>query len=184
MPKEEWKKSLGEQTTRLILIPLLHTNIMLLLIHIMRLLVFFHKTSVRDHTFFLVILIGLQHIPSRLHMTFIKKQSYDKDINKQITEQTLYHHKHYFLFSLSHPLILQPKHRSFSRHLYLFCCCGITCGCWILDVLGRGFIEGGMGIWGGRGWIGKESCTNHRTRAEPQQIVAQRLLSCLQYPVP
>ena len=145
MPKEEWKKSLGEQTTRLILIPLLHTNIMLLLIHIMRLLFFFHKTSVRVHTFFLVILIGLQHIPSRLHMTFIK------------------------------------KHSSFSRHLYLFCCCGITCGCWILDVLGRGFIEGGMGIWGGRGWIGKESCTNHRTRAEPQQIVAQRLLSCLQY---
>ena len=71
--KRRMKKSLGEQTTRLILIPLLHTNIMLLLIHIMRLLFFFHKTSVRVHTFFLVILIGLQHIPSRLHMTFIKK---------------------------------------------------------------------------------------------------------------
>ncbi len=27
-------------------------------------------------------------------------------------------------------------------------------------------------------------CTNLRTEAEPQQIVAQRLLSCLQYPVP
>ena len=27
-------------------------------------------------------------------------------------------------------------------------------------------------------------CTNPGTRAEPQQIVAQRLLSCLQYPVP
>jgi hypothetical protein len=26
--------------------------------------------------------------------------------------------------------------------------------------------------------------TNLRTKAEPQQIVAQRLLSCLQYPVP
>jgi hypothetical protein len=26
--------------------------------------------------------------------------------------------------------------------------------------------------------------TNLRTEAEPQQIVAQRLLSCLQYPVP
>ena len=26
--------------------------------------------------------------------------------------------------------------------------------------------------------------TNHETRAEPQQIVAQRLLSCVQYPVP
>ena len=28
-----------------------------------------------------------------------------------------------------------------------------------------------------------EECTNLETEAEPQQIVAQRLLSCLQYPV-
>ena len=27
-------------------------------------------------------------------------------------------------------------------------------------------------------------CTNLETQAEPQQIVAQGLLSCLQYPVP
>ena len=51
-------------------------------------------------------------------------------------------------------------------------------------------------VWGG--WIDNilarttvaNCCTNRRhrtnpgTRAEPQQIVAQRLLSCLQYPVP
>jgi hypothetical protein len=29
-----------------------------------------------------------------------------------------------------------------------------------------------------------EECTNLETEAEPQQIVAQGLLSCLQYPVP
>jgi hypothetical protein len=29
-----------------------------------------------------------------------------------------------------------------------------------------------------------EECTNLETKAEPQQIVAQGLLSCLQYPVP
>ena len=28
------------------------------------------------------------------------------------------------------------------------------------------------------------TCTNLETRDKPQQIVAQRLLSCLQYPIP
>ena len=42
---------------------------------------------------------------------------------------------------------------------------------------------GGFGV-GGWGWVGKsKSCTNPGTRVEPQQIVAQRLLSCVQYPV-
>jgi hypothetical protein len=56
-------------------------------------------------------------------------------------------------------------------------------------------------FWGGRGLVGPvgfqqtgvfggvrigtpEECTNLETKAEPQQIVAQGLLSCLQYPVP
>ena len=111
IPKEEWKKKdLEKKNTRLSLIPLLHTKIVLLLIDIMRLLFFFHKTSVKVHThthththtrclaFFLVILIGLQHIRIRLHMTFIRKQSWQRQsVNKQTTDQTVYHHKHYFL---------------------------------------------------------------------------------------
>ena len=50
--------------------------------------------------------------------------------------------------------------------------------------------------WGGRGELVERTYQGYivseiivstqiaRTRAEPQQIVAQRLLSCLQYPVP
>ena len=52
------------------------------------------------------------------------------------------------------------------------------------------FVEGGGGELVERtyqGYIVSEiivSTQIARTRAEPQQIVAQRLLSCLQYPVP
>ena len=39
--------------------------------------------------------------------------------------------------------------------------------------------EGGKG--GGELTLSKAECTNLETQAEPQQIVAQGLLSCLQY---
>ena len=39
---------------------------------------------------------------------------------------------------------------------------------------------GGGGVGRGTQW---RPCTNPGTRVEPQQIVAQRLLSCVQYPV-
>jgi hypothetical protein len=65
-------------------------------------------------------------------------------------------------------------------------------------------VEGGGSANNNKTWHGMESVTNNNdnfhltsstahtrvvrtnpgTRAEPQQIVAQRLLSCLQYPVP
>ena len=38
--------------------------------------------------------------------------------------------------------------------------------------------------WGGKLALSEEESTNLETKAEPQQIVAQGLLSCLQYPVP
>jgi hypothetical protein len=52
--------------------------------------------------------------------------------------------------------------------------------------LGELRIQGYNMWWGG----GREEeratvqSTNLRTQAEPQQIIAQKLLSCLQYPVP
>ena len=45
----------------------------------------------------------------------------------------------------------------------------------------RGDRKRGEGIGGPAGW---PFHTNPGTEVEPQQIVAQRLLSCLQYPVP
>ena len=50
-------------------------------------------------------------------------------------------------------------------------------GCSVL--VGRGGWVGWQGqlLW----WL--QPCTNPGTRVEPQQIVAQRLLSCVQYPV-
>ena len=51
----------------------------------------------------------------------------------------------------------------------------------VLDSRHPSLVVVGWG-WGVR--IGKPSgCTNPETKAEPQQIVAQGLLSCLQYPV-
>ena len=44
------------------------------------------------------------------------------------------------------------------------------------------YVDGGGGDRGASDLICHT--TNLRTRVEPQQIVAQRLLSCLQYPVP
>ena len=152
------KKDLEKKNTRLILIPLLHTKIVLLLIDIMQLFFFFSQDFCQSqHThplfgFFLSYLNWFATHSNPASHDIRKKTIMTKTMRKQtnnrpncLSLQTL------FSFSLSHPLILQPKHCSLSRHLYLFCCCGITCGCWILDVLGRGFIEGGMGIWGGRG---------------------------------
>ena len=49
-----------------------------------------------------------------------------------------------------------------------------------LVLQGRRQIMGG--VWG-EDWQSLKPCTNPGTRVEPQQIVAQRLLSCVQYPV-
>ena len=48
---------------------------------------------------------------------------------------------------------------------------------------GRGARGEGEGVIGGGELSFKTECTNLETQAEPQQIVAQGLLSCLQYPV-
>jgi hypothetical protein len=52
--------------------------------------------------------------------------------------------------------------------------------------LGELRIQGYNMWWGRRERRGESNCPEHKSqnKAEPQQIVAQRLLSCLQYPAP
>ena len=127
------KKRLGEQNTRLILIPLLHTKIVLLLIDIMQLFFFFFTRllleSTHTHPLFGFFLSYLNWFATHsnpashdIHKKTIMTKTRCKQTNNRpncLSSQTL------FSFSLSHPLILQPKHCSLSRHLYQFCCCGI-----------------------------------------------------------